>query len=68
MNSRLLSRALLHALACTSFAAASAASAHDDPRLETLHKEVIAKHDENYEPPEVTDALAKAKARTAVAE
>jgi cytochrome c-type biogenesis protein CcmE len=31
-------------------------------------EEVIAKHDENYEPPEVTDALAKAKKRTAVAE
>jgi cytochrome c-type biogenesis protein CcmE len=31
-------------------------------------EEVIAKHDENYEPPEVTDALKKAKQRTAVAE
>jgi cytochrome c-type biogenesis protein CcmE len=31
-------------------------------------EEVIAKHDENYEPPEVTDALAKAKKRTAVTE
>ena len=28
-------------------------------------EEVIAKHDENYEPPEVTDALAKAKQRAA---
>jgi acetylornithine deacetylase/succinyl-diaminopimelate desuccinylase-like protein len=49
MNSRLLSRALLHALACTSLAAASAASAHEDPRLDTLHKEVIAKHDANVQ-------------------
>jgi len=31
-------------------------------------EEVIAKHDENYEPPEVTDALSKAKKRTAAAE
>jgi cytochrome c-type biogenesis protein CcmE len=31
-------------------------------------EEVIAKHDENYEPPEVTDALAKAKKRTAAAQ
>ena len=32
---------------------------------EFVAEEVIAKHDENYEPPEVTDALAKAKKRTA---
>jgi len=31
-------------------------------------EEVIAKHDENYEPPEVSDALAKGKKRTAAAE
>ena len=31
-------------------------------------EEVIAKHDENYEPPEVTDALKKAENRTAAGE
>jgi cytochrome c-type biogenesis protein CcmE len=31
-------------------------------------EEVIAKHDENYEPPEVTDALAKGKQRKAATE
>jgi cytochrome c-type biogenesis protein CcmE len=31
-------------------------------------EEVLAKHDENYTPPEVTDALKAAKTRTAVAE
>jgi cytochrome c-type biogenesis protein CcmE len=38
------------------------------PGGEFRAEEVIAKHDENYEPPEVTDALAKAKKRTGAAE
>jgi cytochrome c-type biogenesis protein CcmE len=35
------------------------------PGGEFRAEEVIAKHDENYEPPEVTDALAKGKKRAA---